>query len=159
MASLSASCRILESSLSTLDSGISDLPRLNHILKSTRHFELLPESEVLAAHRELRAEIEPQRDELLRRAEKAVQGLERREYSLKSKKELQQVRLQQRPAAVRAQEIGQRSDDGQENRANLERLRTIKAHKERLGYTLKRIHMEEQGRKNRMSLAPGGFSM
>lgn len=172
VASLSASCNILESSLSTLDSGISDFPRLCHVLQSTRHFELLPESEVLKAQHELRGEIGPQRQELLRRAEKALQVLERREYSLKSKKELQEVRLQQRPSSTRpvtdntattvtssAGRGAEIAGSDAEEQARAERLRISRSKKERLAYTLKRLQMEEQGRKNRMSLAPGGFGL
>lgn len=160
VASLSASCNILESSLSTLDSGIADFPRLIHILKSTRHFELLPESEVLAAHQEIYGEIGPQRDELMKRAEKGIQALERREYSLRSKAELQEVRLlQRRPTSNMAQTpaVGPDPTD-EENDERVERLRQVRSKKERLAYTLKRLQMEEQGRKNRISLAPGGFA-
>lgn len=163
VASLSASCNILETSLSTLDTGISDFPRLITVLQNTRHFELLPESEVQAAQDDLRGEIGPQREELLRRAEKVLQVLERKEYSLKSKRELQDVRLQQRPrdpapitkgAAVAGP--GSAGNDV-ENAERVERLRLLRSKKERLAYSLKRLQMEEQGRKNRMSLAPGAF--
>lgn len=154
VASLASSCQILNSSLATLDSGISDFPRLIRVLQNTRHFELLPESDVLAAQTELRGEIGPQREELLRRAEKALQAMERKEYSLKSKRELQDVRLQQKSSKPQRTVQTSALDDeaGQERAA---RMRVLKGKKERLAYSLKRLQMEEQGRKTRMSLAPG----
>lgn len=169
VSSLSASCNILDSSLATLDTGISDFPRLIHVLQNTRHFELLPESDVVAAQNDLRGEIGPQREELLARVEKALHVLERKEYNLKSKKELQEVRLQQKPnrahlaqstsssrpsGSIDASNQGA-SDAGNAERA--EKLRMLKSKKERLAYSLKRLQMEEQGRKTRMSLAPGAF--
>ncbi len=84
-ASLGLSVTLLESSLNTLDQGISDFPRLTQVLQNTRHFELLPESQVLEAQNDLRDEIGPQRDEILSRAQAALSKLERREYALKSK--------------------------------------------------------------------------
>lgn len=163
--SLSASCNILDSSLSTLNTGISDFPRLIHVLQNTRHFELLPESDVIAAQNDLRGEIGPQREELLARVEKALHVLERKEYNLKSKKELQEVRLQQRPNRAHLTQttaVAQPSQTSQnasapENTERAEKLRMLKSKKERLAYSLKRLQMEEQGRKTRMSLAPGAF--
>ena len=116
VASLTSSCNILSSSLATLDSGIADFPRLIKVLQNTRHFELLPESDVLAAQAELRGEIGPQREELLRRAEKALQALARREYSLKSKWELQDVRLRQKPNKARNVTVST-TDEGQQSAA------------------------------------------
>lgn len=177
VASLSSSCHLLASSLNTLDSGIHDFPRLIQVLQNTRHFELLPESEVFAAGQALRGDIGPQMEELQRRAEKGLLALERREYALKSKRELQEVRLQQKPnrsltttttttaatastttTAKTSREIGTRGDEAAatvENAERAERLKVLRSRKERLAYSLKRLQMEEQGRKTRMSLAPG----
>lgn len=160
VASLSACCSILESSLSTLDQGISDFPRLIHVLQNTRHFELLPESVVLGAQNDLRDEIKPQREELLTRAQKALNQLERREYSLRSKKELQEVRLQQKPLKPRMTPRSiatTQATTSAETQERADRLRQLRSKKERLAYSLKRLQMEEQGRKTRMSLAPGAF--
>ena len=176
VASLSASCNILQSSLTTLDQGIADFPRLSHVLQNQRHFELLPESEVLDAQRDLKEEVGPQREELLNRANKALAQLERVEYSLRKKKELQDVRLQQRPAAgssaaaagggssssfgrsayTNYDDIGSPAGDG-ENDEKTERLRALRRKKEKLQYSLNRLQMEAVGRKARMSLAPGAF--
>ena len=158
VASLSASCNVLQGSLSTLDQGIADFPRLIHVLQNTRHFEIIPESVVLEAQNDIRDEIAPQREELIARAQKALNQLERKEYSLKSKKELQEVRLQQKPLKPRmTPRTVEATANSAENKERADRLRLLKSKKERLAYSLKRLQMEEQGRKTRMSLAPGAF--
>lgn len=181
VASLSASCSILSGSLSTLEQGISDFARLSSVLQNQRHFELLPEGEVLAAQRDLKEEVAPQRDELLNRANKALAQLERVEYSLRKKKELQEVRLQQRRPASGVGvgagagagvsmaksaysnygTAGGSSDrfagDDAEQDDKAEQMRALRKKKEKLQYSLNRLQMEAVGRKARMSLAPGAF--
>ncbi|BFZ53175.1 DASH complex subunit spc19 [Savitreella phatthalungensis] len=155
--SLSASCQILNSSLATLNQGISDFPRLCQVLQNTRHFELIPEAEVLDAQRDLQDEIGPQREELVNRANKALAQLERIEYSLQSKRDLQAVRLQQRPSAAHTAPVQADEDADEEDPALAEQFRVLRRKKERLQYSLNRIQMEAVGRKARMSLAPGTF--
>ncbi|ORY84346.1 DASH complex subunit Spc19, partial [Protomyces lactucae-debilis] len=136
VASLRASCTTLQNSLDIFHDSIADFPRLHTVLANTRHFELLPESHVLAAQRELVAEIGPLREELLGRAQKWVTGEERREQGLKSKVALNKVRLQSTTsststsASASVKEASGHEAAGQAERA--ERMRLLRAKKARL---------------------------
>lgn len=66
---------------------------MTRVLESHRHFELIPEREIRDAQESIRDEIEPYIHDLLARAESAVHRLERREQLLRSKRDLQRVRL------------------------------------------------------------------
>ncbi|KAI0883935.1 DASH complex subunit Spc19 [Annulohypoxylon maeteangense] len=93
VAALRTSLSFLESSVSTLGTGISDFPRLVNVLKSVRHYELIPQPTLVAAESSLRDEIGPAITTLLDRADTHVERVERRIESLKAKSELQQGRL------------------------------------------------------------------
>ena len=51
----------------------------------TKHFELITESEVKDAQKDLADEVTPQIAELLKRAEQSLAKLERKKFALKSK--------------------------------------------------------------------------
>ena len=91
LSSLRASLTLLDSSISILDEGVSDLPRLRKVLQTQRHFELLPESNLLAAQQSLASEISPAIEQLLSTAEAYVNQLARKEQSLKARYELLEV--------------------------------------------------------------------
>ncbi|KAK1962816.1 hypothetical protein LZ32DRAFT_579570 [Colletotrichum eremochloae] len=95
VASLRSSLNFLESSVTTLDAGVSDLPRLSTVLRPTRHFELIPQPTLAAAEASLRDEIGPQIALLLDRAEAQIARRERRIETLQARCELLQGRLAQ----------------------------------------------------------------
>ncbi|OTA98943.1 hypothetical protein M426DRAFT_325549 [Hypoxylon sp. CI-4A] len=93
VASLRTSLSFLESSVTTLGNGISDYPRLINVLKSVRHYELIPQPTLVAAEASLRDEIGPATTTLLDRADAHIARVERRIDALKARSELQQGRL------------------------------------------------------------------
>ncbi|KAF9875167.1 mitotic spindle biogenesis protein [Colletotrichum karsti] len=95
VASLRNSLTYLESSVSTLDAGVSDLPRVASVLRPTRHFELIPQPTLAAAEASLRDEIGPYVALLLDRADAQIARRERRIETLKARAELLQGRLSQ----------------------------------------------------------------
>ncbi|KAI1098675.1 DASH complex subunit Spc19 [Jackrogersella minutella] len=90
---LRTSLSFLESSVSTLGTGVADFPRLVNVLKSVRHYELIPQPTLVAAEASLRDEIGPAITTLLDRADAHVSRVERRVDALKARAELQQGRL------------------------------------------------------------------
>ena len=54
-------------------------------MKLMKHFELITETEVKDAQKDLADEITPQISELLKRAEQSLAKLERKQFALKSK--------------------------------------------------------------------------
>ncbi|KAI1392464.1 DASH complex subunit Spc19 [Hypoxylon trugodes] len=93
VAALRTSLSFLESSVATLGTGVADYPRLVNVLKSVRHYELIPQPTLVAAEASLRDEIGPATTLLLDRAESHVARIERRIDALKARSELQQGRL------------------------------------------------------------------
>ncbi|KOS21247.1 DASH complex subunit SPC19 [Escovopsis weberi] len=93
VASLRSSLQSLESSVQTLDSGVSDFPRLINVLKTVRHYELIPQPTLAAAEASLRDEIGPCIVLLLARADSQAERQERRIETLKARAALQQGRL------------------------------------------------------------------
>ncbi|KAI1460201.1 DASH complex subunit Spc19 [Annulohypoxylon moriforme] len=93
VAALRTSLSFLESSVSTLGTGVADFPRLINVLKSVRHYELIPQPTLVAAESSLRDEIGPAITTLLDRADAHLARVERRIDALKAKSELQQGRL------------------------------------------------------------------
>ncbi|KAH6885414.1 DASH complex subunit Spc19 [Thelonectria olida] len=93
VSSLRSSLKFLESSVETLDNGVSDLPRLNAVLKTVRHYELIPQPTLAAAEASLRDDIGPYIALLLARADSQIERQERRIETLKARAELQQGRL------------------------------------------------------------------
>ncbi|KAI0376043.1 DASH complex subunit Spc19 [Hypomontagnella monticulosa] len=93
VAALRTSLSFLSSSVTTLGSGVSDYPRLAGVLKSVRHYELIPQPALVAAEASLRDEIGPAIETLVERAEAQVARVERRIDALKARSELQQGRL------------------------------------------------------------------
>lgn len=88
VSSLRASLALLDSSISILDEGVSDFPRLRKVLQTQQHFELIPEITLKAAQQSLVDEISPAIEQLLSTAETHVDKLARKEQSLKARYEL-----------------------------------------------------------------------
>lgn len=163
LTSLRNSTYTLSSTLSILDAGISDLPRLSHVLSQTRHFELLPLSTLQTAQDEVISELAPEVERLISRVEGYVDRLEVRERGLRARAELQEGRLgdsarvtQSRPAVTRAahDERGEGRAAAVGPREEL-KVRQLRQKKERLSYAVERLQLQAQQteRKLRMSMA------
>ncbi|KAK7551597.1 DASH complex subunit Spc19 [Phyllosticta paracitricarpa] len=183
VSSLRNSMQLLDSSISILDSGVNDLPRLSKVLQTTRHFELISEPDLHAAQRSLLSEIRPEVDNLLSRVANYLDKLERREQSLIAKYELNQGRLSSdeagasgrksagasRSASRAAGERGEGNrkggrEEGGGGLAPLEELKVkqLRQKKERLSYAVDRLTLQAQQRERqlRMSMAaPQNFGV
>ncbi|KAK7915107.1 hypothetical protein PG985_012810 [Apiospora marii] len=93
VSALRGSLSHLEGSVSTLGTGVADFPRLVNVLKTVRHYELIPQPTLAAAEASLRDEIGPAIAILLDRADSHIDRVDRRIESLKARAELQQGRL------------------------------------------------------------------
>ncbi|KAK8155275.1 DASH complex subunit Spc19 [Phyllosticta citrichinensis] len=186
VSSLRNSMQLLDSSISILDSGVNDLPRLSKVLQTTRHFELISEPDLHAAQRSLLSEIRPEVDNLLSRVANYLDKLERREQSLIAKYELNQGRLSSDEAgggsgrksagpSRSASRAGERRGEGKAGAARaraadggglapLEELKVkqLRQKKERLSYAVDRLTLQAQQRERqlRMSMAaPQNFGV
>ncbi|KKY33227.1 putative mitotic spindle biosis protein [Diaporthe ampelina] len=93
VASLRTSLNLLESSVETLSNGVSDFPRLGSVLKTVRHYELIPQPTLAAAESSLRDEIGPFVTHLLDRADRQIDRQARRIETLKARSDLNAGRL------------------------------------------------------------------
>ncbi|KAI9833327.1 MAG: hypothetical protein M1819_003722 [Sarea resinae] len=172
VASLRTSNQLLDSSISILDSGVSDFPRLTKVLTTTRHFELVSEPTLQQAQSSLLSEITPEVTHLLSRVSTHLDKLERREHALMAKCELQEGRIsqhssqQQSMTRNRGKSIGggRNTIGGAAAGAGLKsgagemealRLRQLRQKKERLSYAVERLTLQAQQRERqlRMSMA------
>ncbi|KAA6408136.1 MAG: DASH subunit Spc19 [Lasallia pustulata] len=182
VSSLQSSMQLLGSSISILDSGVNDFPRLSKVLHTTRHFELLPETRLLQAQKELLETITPEVETLLARVDAHLDRMERREKSLIAKCELQEGRLSSnrqsggnglgnpsssysrtrggggRDGGMRGARagFGDEEGEGEKGREAL-RLKQMRTKKERLSYAVERLALQAQQRERqlRMSVAAG----
>jgi len=155
VASLQSSNRLLESTISILDSGVHDFPRIKKILQCTRHFELISEPTLYAAQSALADEIVPEVEHLLRRVEQHLAKMERREKALIAKSELQEGRLHQKPSLPSSRQgmrNGRRGDV-----ADAEKMRILRSKKERLAHAVERLSLQagHKERQLRMSINYG----
>ncbi|KZF19238.1 DASH complex, subunit Spc19 [Xylona heveae TC161] len=166
VASLQSSKQLLESSISVLDSGVRDFPRLSKVLQTTRHFELISESELQAAQQDLLDEIGPEVTRLLDRVSTHLDKLERRQQSLIAKAELQEVRLSQAYGKQPSSSASSRKSMGygisgrgtESNRGTgveALRLKHLRQKKQRLSYAVETLELQAQQRERqlRMSMA------
>ncbi|OLN96643.1 DASH complex subunit SPC19 [Colletotrichum chlorophyti] len=146
VASLRTSLNFLQSSVETLETGVSDLPRLSSVLRPTRHFELIPQPTLAAAEASLRDEIGPYIALLLDRADAQIARRERRIETLQARCELLQGRLHQ-PAdrdsaatkkGTRGAESKKRGLDGE----SALRARAVRQRREGLEYSVERLELE-----------------
>ncbi|KAG6111234.1 hypothetical protein E4U13_004924 [Claviceps humidiphila] len=140
VSSLSSSLNFLESAVHTLDHGITDFPRLIKVLKTVRHYELIPQTTLGAAEASLRDEIGPYIALLLSRADAQVERQARRIETLKARAELQQGRLARPDEAEKASASSVRS----RRLAGEDKLRAriVRQRKEALRYGLERLELE-----------------
>ncbi|KAJ6446865.1 mitotic spindle biogenesis protein Spc19 [Purpureocillium lavendulum] len=140
VSSLRTSLQFLESSVQTLDEGVSDFPRLINVLKSVRHYELIPQPTLAAAEASLRDEIGPYIALLLSRADSQIEKQDRRIETLKARAELQQGRLA-RPEAP-APPSKDRSRGKRLSGEDKLRARAVRQRKEALRYGVERLELE-----------------
>ncbi|KAI0863408.1 DASH complex subunit Spc19 [Xylaria cubensis] len=145
VAALRTSLSFLESSVTTLENGVSDFPRLVSVLKTARHYELIPQSTLQTAEASLRSELSPAISTLLDRADAHIDRVDRRIESLKARAELQQGRLDNdnnnsRPSRHNAKNKGSSSNQLDGN-AKL-RARVLKQRREALQYSVERLELE-----------------
>ncbi|GKT96585.1 mitotic spindle biogenesis protein [Colletotrichum tofieldiae] len=145
VASLRSSLNFLQSSVTALDAGVSDLPRLSSVLRPTRHFELIPQPTLAAAEASLRDEIGPQIALLLDRAEAQIARRERRIETLQARCELLQGRLAQ-PEGTTGQGRGVGAGGAGKKKAlggeRALRARAVRQRREGLEYSVERLELE-----------------
>ncbi|GAB0143735.1 Unknown protein [Epichloe bromicola] len=138
VSSLRSSLNFLESSVQTLENGVADYPRLIKVLKTVRHYELIPQTTLAAAEASLRDEIGPFIALLLSRADAQIERQGRRIETLKARAELQQGRLARPDEAERASSSRSRKLIGEEKL----RARIVRQRKEALRYGVERLELE-----------------
>ncbi|KAK0654979.1 putative DASH complex protein [Cercophora newfieldiana] len=155
VASLRTSLSFLESSVSTLGTGVEDFPRLSSVLKTVRHYELIPQPTLAAAEASLRDEIGPFVALLLDRADKHLERQARRIETLKAKAELNAGRLSHFPAddnnnnngGSRAKDRGAAKTKAKGKGRALDgeaalRAKVVRQRKEALRYGVERLELE-----------------
>lgn len=155
VSSLRSSNALLSSSISILDSGVNDFPRLAKVLQTTRHFELLPEPTLQAAQSDLLASLTPEVDSLLAKVESHLDKLARREQSLIARGELLEGRIGEGRASTepaRGSGAGERSSVGMSGDGSREalRLKMLRGRKERLSYAVERLVLQAQQRERQL---------
>ncbi|KAF2757422.1 mitotic spindle biogenesis protein-like protein Spc19 [Pseudovirgaria hyperparasitica] len=162
--SLETSRRLLDNSISVLDSGVQDFPRLAKVLQTTRHFELISEPDLQTAQSSLVSEIHPEVDSLLNRVSNYLDRLERREKSLMAKFDLNEGRLgsessASKPTRPNSTVSGRRSVAGGNGEklgpSEVMKLKQMRLKKERLSYAVDRLTLQanQRERQLRMSMA------
>ncbi|KAK4464558.1 hypothetical protein QBC42DRAFT_344616 [Cladorrhinum samala] len=176
---LRTSLSFLESSVQTLDQGVQDFPRITNLLKTVRHYELIPQPTLQAAESSLRDEIGPFISLLLDRADKNLERQGRRIETLKARSELNKGRLDSyRRGGDDDEKVGRGggslarekkgadlngNGNGSKGEKKLDaqqalRLQVMKQRKEALKYSVERLEMEvrERERELRGRLERGG---
>ncbi|KAF2747610.1 hypothetical protein M011DRAFT_402300 [Sporormia fimetaria CBS 119925] len=162
--SLRSSMQLLDSSLNILDSGVNDFPRLSKVLQTTRHFELISESDLQTAQAALLSEIGPEIESLLQRVSNYLDKLERREQSLIAKCNLNEGRLGREESSSSvfrtSGATSQRKPAGEDSGKGLTALQELKykqlrQKKDRLSYAVETLEMQAKQRERqlRMSMA------
>ncbi|KAL0466470.1 DASH complex subunit Spc19 [Neurospora intermedia] len=169
---LHSSLSLLSSSLSLLDSSTSDFPRLSSVLKTVRHYEVIPQPTLQAAEASLRDEIGPFIELLLERVDKELERKGRRVETLKARCELNGGRLsnynrEQKSGAGGGgiqkksggtKEAGSGSGGKKLNGEAGLRAKVVRQRKEALKYSVERLEMEvaQKERELRMRLEQQG---
>lgn len=157
--SLSSSLALLTSSISILDTGVSDFPRLTKVLTTQKHFEVLPEHQLREAQQSLVDEIAPAISQLLSTAENYVSQLARKEESLKARSELLKGRLEVGQGRAAQRELKAAAGSGSSavplSGAKALEMKRLQQKKERLVYAIQRLELEskQKERELRKSMA------
>lgn len=145
VASLRTSLSFLESSVNTLGNGVADFPRLVSVLKSVRHYELIPTTTLAQAEASLRDEISPFITLLLTRAERQLERQARKIETLKARSELNAGRLSSAGDPAPPAQRGRKGSAGAGRKLDGEaalRARVLRQRKEALKYSVERLEME-----------------
>ncbi|KAI0968946.1 putative mitotic spindle biogenesis protein Spc19 [Xylaria arbuscula] len=147
VAALRTSLSFLESSVTTLENGVSDLPRLASVLKTARHYELIPQTTLQTAEASLRSELSPAITTLLDRADAHIDRVDRRIESLRARAELQQGRLDNSHTTTQSKSKSRFAGSGSSKSAGLDgnarlRARVLKQRREALQYSVERLELE-----------------
>ncbi|KAJ4386592.1 DASH complex subunit spc19 [Gnomoniopsis smithogilvyi] len=154
VASLRTSLTLLESSVDTLATGVADFPRLGSVLKTVRHYELLPQPTLATAEASLRSEIGPFAAHLLDRADRQVERQARKIETLKARSDLNAGRLSRGPSPEPTQQQQQQQKKKTQgpirsfnSRKTLDggaglRARAVRQRKEALKYSVERLELE-----------------
>ncbi|KAL8684968.1 MAG: hypothetical protein Q9218_008050 [Villophora microphyllina] len=157
VSSLRSSSHLLSNSISILDSGVNDFPRLAKVLQTTKHFELLPSSALSAAQSRLLSSLTPEFNSLLSRVETHLDRLERREQNLIARCELLEGRLSMsgEDAEAFGKGAGPRKSIAAEGDGSREalRLKQLRTKKERLAYAVERLGLQAQQRERQLRLS------
>ncbi|KAK5938620.1 DASH complex subunit spc19 [Knufia obscura] len=160
VSSLRASLVLLDSSISILDDGVSDFPRLRKVLQTQQHFELVPETTLKAAQQSLADDISPAIEQLLSTAESYMNQLARKEQSLKARHELLEGRLGtqkssglSQPSKYRATAAAGRSAGPSDPKAL--QMKRLQQKKDQLQFAIERLELQgkQKERELRKSMA------
>ncbi|KAK4133585.1 hypothetical protein BT67DRAFT_54360 [Trichocladium antarcticum] len=162
VASLRTSLSFLESSVTTLGTGVQDFPRLSSVLRTVRHYELIPQPTLAAAEASLRDEIGPFVALLLDRADKHLDRQARRIETLKARADLNAGRLshypspeaQQKPRNNKHESKGRAGGGRMLDGGAALRAKVVRQRKEALQYSVERLELEvlQKERELRMRL-------
>lgn len=147
VSSLRASLALLDSSISILDEGVSDFPRLRKVLQTQQHFELVPETTLKAAQQSLADEISPAIEQLLSTAESHLNQLARKEQSLKARHELLEGRLSSQKGSELAQ-LGRYRGSATVGRASglpdakALQMKRLQQRKDQLQFAIERLELQ-----------------
>ena len=160
VSSLRASLALLDSSISILDEGVADFPRLRKVLQTQQHFELVPETTLKAAQQSLANEISPAIEQLLSTAESYVNQLARKEQSLKARHELLEGRLDSQQGSGPAQSSKYRAPSGPGRAPGLPdakvlQMKRLQQKKDQLQFAIERLELQgkQKERELRKSMA------
>ena len=159
LASLQQSTALLGNSLSILDAGTRDFPRLTRVLSQTRHFELTPSSSLASAQQEVLSELEPEIERLLARVESVIERREGREEWLRARWALGEGRLGRDAGSIGGhRSTGTHRKDSAAaglKKADEMKVARLRQKKDRLSYAVDRLQLQAQQRERqlRMSMA------
>lgn len=158
VASLRNSLAYLESSVATLAAettnssngggstgAVADMPRLASVLKTVRHYELVPQPTLAAAEQSLQSEIGPAVAQLLDRASHQLARQARRIDTLQARAALQAGRLEgdgpePQAKATKSGPLGRKT--ASKNAVDPLRARMVHQRKEQLKYSVARLERE-----------------
>ena len=155
VSSLRASLNLLDSSISILDEGVSDLPRLRKVLQTQRHFELVPESTLKAAQQSLADEISPAIEQLLTTADAYVNQLSRKEQSLKARHELLEGRLASQSTSQKKAKSSSKLQSGSQTQsgnadARAQHMKRLQQKQDQLQFAIDRLELQGKQREREL---------
>ncbi|ERS96929.1 DASH complex subunit SPC19 [Sporothrix schenckii 1099-18] len=161
VASLRTSLAYLESSVATLAAettnspngggggsgstgAVADMPRLAGVLKTVRHYELVPQPTLAAAEASLQSEIGPAVAQLLDRASHQLARQARRIDTLQARAALQAGRLEGDAEPAKLSKGGAAAAGRATKAASVDplRARMVRQRKEQLKYSVERLERE-----------------